>query len=321
MNKPTQAAATARLGGGSYLRRWLRGHRWGCGHSVRRLLQRPLASAFTMLVMGFALALPLVFALLLTNLQGLSRTLGTEQEISIFLQPNRSAVFAKSMATTLQQRGSVAQVVLRSPPQGRHELATIQGFKQALASLPDNPLPWVLEVQPRPGLQRGQIETLVNVLRGMDGVLQVQDQRVLRARLETISMLGGRVLILLGGLLTLSALLVVGGSVRADILQRSEEIIVLNRVGASHAFVRRPYLYAGSFLGFGSGVLAVVLVLALELALATPVAQMTAAWGGHIALHALPASWLFVVPALAAMLGWLGARLASARHLALLEPT
>lgn len=321
MSKSAKLASVARSGRGGFLQRWLQGHRWGFACSVRRLLQRPLASTFTLLVMGFALALPLVFVLLLTNLQGLSRTLGTGQDLSIFLQPQRSAAFAKSMAKALQQRGEVAQVVLRSPLQGRHELAAIQGFAQAFAHLPDNPLPWVLEVQPREGLQRAQITTLVEALRGMDGVLQVQDQGLLRTRLDAISTLSARLLSLLGGLLALSALLVVGGSVRADILQRSEEIMVLNRVGASHTFVRRPYLYAGSFLGFGSGVLAVVLVLALELALATPVARMTAAWGGHIALHALPASWLFAVPVLAAMLGWLGARLASARHLAVLEPT
>ncbi len=321
MSKPAKAASLARSGSGGYLRCWLQAHRWACGCSVRRLMQRPLASTFTMLVMGFALALPLLFVLLLINLQGLSRTFGTGQDISIFLQPKRSAAFAKSMAKALQQRGEVAQVVLRSPMQGRHELAAIQGFAQAFTHLADNPLPWVLEVRPSKGLQRVQITTLVQALRGMKGVLQVQDQGVLRARLDAVSSLGSRLMILLGGLLTLSALLVVGSSVRTDILQRSEEIMVLNRVGASHAFVRRPYLYVGSFLGFGSGVLAVALVLALELALATPVARLTAAWGGHIALHALPLSGLFAVPALAAMLGWLGARLASARYLAVLEPT
>jgi len=321
MSKPVKGASVARSGSGGYLRCWWQGHRWGFGCSVRRLVQRPLASTFTILVMGFALALPLVFVLLLTNLQGLSRTLGTGQDISIFLQPKRSAAFAKTMAKVLQQRGEVARVVLRSPQQGRHELAAIPGFAQAFANLPDNPLPWVLEVRPRPGLQRVQITTLVHTLRGMDGVLQVQDQGVLRARLGAVSTLGSRVLILLGGLLTLSALLVVGGSVRTDILQRSEEIMVLNRVGASNAFVRRPYLYTGSFLGLSSGVLAVVLVLGLELALGAPVARITAVWGGNIALHALPLSWLFAVPALATMLGWLGARLASARYLAVLEPT
>jgi len=108
---------------------------------------------------------------------------------------------------------------------------------------------------------------------------------------------------------------VVGNTVRVDITSRAEEIGVLKLIGASRAFVRRPYLYAGIWYGLFSGVLAGVLALAIEFALVEPAARLSQVYEGKLHVAGLPPWLLVAVPAAAALLGWLGARLVSAWQL------
>ncbi len=296
--------------------RWWRAHRWALGQSLLRLRERPLGTALTVAVMGLALALPLSFYLVQINLDRLGQALGAQQALNVFLKQDQTQAQAEALARMLRTDPAVAAVTLKSPAAGLSELAALQGFGPALAALPDNPLPWVLVLRPRATAAPAAVCALATRLRGNSTVALVQDQGPLRARMDALTGFGRRVMQVLGALLALAAVLVVGASVRSDIQSRVDEIHVLQLVGASAAFVRRPYLYAGFWLGLLSGAVAVIVVVLLELALAAPAAQLDASWGGRLGFAALRATPLFVLLACAAMLGWLGARVASARHLA-----
>ena len=317
MSAPEARVSAAR---GGALARWWRAHRWALAQSLLRLREHPLGTLLTVAVMGLALALPLSFYLVLLNLDRFGQALGEGQAVSVFLQSGDAQAQAQALARTLRAEQAVAAVTLKSPRQGLAEMAALQGFGPALAALPDNPLPWVLVVEPRVAAGPSQVAALVRQLRADPRVALVQDQGPFRARLDALRGFGARVMQVLAALLALAALLVVGASVRNDIQSRSQEIEVLQLVGASAAFVRRPYLYAGLWLGLLSGVVAVALTMLLETVLAGPAARVDAAWGGRLGLVALDATPLLVLLLAAAMLGWLGARVASARHLAADEP-
>ncbi len=294
---------------------WREHHGWSAGASLRRLAARPLGSLLTIAVMGLALALPLAFYLLLGNVQQLGHALGQDQAINVFLQPDQAASQAQLLAKQLGDRSDVAAVTIKTPQQGLDELAKLQGFSGALDALDQNPLPFVLMVQPKPGADAAAVARLVGDLRDMHSVAQVQDSGTWRQRLDALLGVGERVVAALALMLALAALLVVGNSVRMDIASRHEEIGVLLLVGASSAFVRRPYLYAGIWYGLFSGILAALLALAIEFALSGPVAQLSQAYDGKLHLGGLPLWLLLAVPPAAAALGWLGARLVSAWQL------
>lgn len=312
-------AASAPRSGRSRTRRfasWREHHGWSATASLRRLASRPLGTLLTVAVMGLALSLPLAFYLLLGNVQSLGDTLGRNPSVSVFLKPGQGAAQARLLANQLQGRPDVAAVSLKTPQQGMDELAAMQGFSSALHALDDhNPLPYVLEVQPRAGLDAPTVDRLVAALHELGGVDQVQDSGHWRQRLQALLGVGHRVVLVLALLLALAALLVVGNTVRVDIASRSEEIGVLMLVGASRAFVRRPYLYAGIWYGLLGGGLAAILALLIELALVEPVARLNQSYDGKLQLDALPWWLLMAVPLAAATLGWLGARLVSAWQL------
>jgi cell division transport system permease protein len=294
---------------------WREHHGWSAGASLRRLAARPLGSLLTITVMGLALALPLAFYLLLGNVQKLGDALGQSQAISVFLQPGQGAQQAQMLAKELGSRPEISGVSIKTPQQGMDELARMQGFSGALQSLGDNPLPYVLELQPRPDATAPALEQLVTDVRAMHGVDMVQDAGSWRQRLDALLAVGNRAVQVLASLLALAALLVVGNTVRVDIASRSEEIGVLLLLGASRAFVRRPYLYAGIWYGLFSGLLAAVLAVLIEFALAGPVARLSQAYQGKLQVGGLPLWLLLAVPLVAAALGWLGARLVSAWQL------
>jgi cell division transport system permease protein len=293
---------------------WREHHAWSLSISLRRLGARPLGTLLTVAVMGVALALPLAFYLLLGNVQRMGDALGRNQTISVFMKTGQNAGMAETAASALRGRPEVDEIVVRTPKDGLDELAEVQGFSGSLQSLDANPLPFVLSVKPKPGLSADEVARLVDAMKNTPGVDMVQDTGSWRQRLDALLGVGTRAVTMLALLLGIAALLVVGNTIRVDILSRSEEIGVLLLIGASRPFVR-PYLYAGAWLGFLAGVLAVLLAAVLELAMAGPVSRLSAAYDGSVSFGGLP-GWLFVaVPFASALLGWLGARLVSARQI------
>lgn len=298
---------------------WREHHAWCLRASMQRLAARPLGTFLTVLVMGFALALPLAFWLVLGNAQQLAATLGRTQALNVFMQVDARPDAVAALARKLRGRDDVAHVGIKTPDAGLHELASMQGFAKALGSLDYNPLPYVLVVEPREHVSAAAVDALIGAIRALPGVDQVQDDGTWRQRLEALVDVGRRVVVVLALLLALAAGLVVGNSVRLDIQARSEELSVLRLVGASAAFVRRPYLYAGLWYGLASGLVASLLVLLMEGVVAGPVEQLVASYGGR--LHADGLVWwqLALAPLLAAALGWLGARVVSAHLLRHME--
>ncbi|WP_250628696.1 permease-like cell division protein FtsX [Pinirhizobacter soli] len=304
--------ARARAGG---FNAWREHHGWSMAASFRRLASRPLGTALTVAVMGFAMSLPLAFFLLLANVQRIGDSLGKADTISVFLKGTLAAPNAQQLADILRERRDIGAVEVVTPKEGLDEMARAQGFAGAIADLDNNPLPFVLKVHPKPGLTADQVGKMVQELRDMGGVDMVQDNGGWRARLDALVGVGTRAVTVLAVLLGIAALLVVGNTIRVDIQGRAAEIGVLLLIGASRPFIRRPYLYAGLWYGLFAGILAVVLALGLQAALAGPVARLADAYGGSMDFGGLPAWLLLAVPLLSAFLGWLGARLVSARQL------
>ena len=91
-------------------------------------------------------------------------------------------------------------------------------------------------------------------------------------------------------------------------------------IGATHAFVRRPFLYSGAWYGLGGGVLALVILMLGGNWLASPVAALAESYGAHFALPSLGGRNSVFLLLFSTLLGWLGAWLAVGRHLSDIKP-
>src|SRR5690606_5587333 len=121
-------------------------------------------------------------------------------------------------------------------------------------------------------------------------------------------------------LLGLAVAIVVGNTIRLEINNRSVEIEVIKLVGGTDGFIRRPFLYLGLCYGLAGALLATVLVGVALLLLGPPVRSLAALYGSGFELRGLSLGETALLLAGGALLGWLGAGLATARHLRAIEP-
>jgi cell division transport system permease protein len=139
-------------------------------------------------------------------------------------------------------------------------------------------------------------------------------------RLDALLALARRGSYVLGGLLALAVLLVVGNTVRMTIESRRDEIIVSKLVGATDAWVRRPFLYSGFWYGLIGGLLAWLLVQLALLMVTEPAQALADLYLSRFEVSGLGWSGTLVLLATAALLGLTGAWLAVTRHLNEIEP-
>ncbi|HZH44153.1 MAG TPA: permease-like cell division protein FtsX [Lysobacter sp.] len=293
---------------------WIDHHLYSLVAAFGRLLRRPWATLLTVGVMATALALPLGLWAALKNVERFAGEAQRSRELGVFLRPEVPVARAQALADALAARADVAAVRVRTPDDGAAELRA-RGLGDALDALDGNPLPSLLVVVPR-----GDELRLAQALRALPEADRVQHDADWRARLQRWLRFGERLAWVLAALLGLGALLAVGNTVRLDIQARREEIAVLQQLGATDGFVRRPFLYLGLCYGLASGALALALLTAAELALRAPLAELARSYGSGFALHgfALPEAAAVVVAA--GVLGWLGAGLVAGHYLRQTRP-
>ncbi len=293
---------------------WRQAHRDSAAASVQRLVARPWASVLTVLVIGIALALPLLFHVVLDNARQLAGGLREAREFTVFLEPALDVGKAAEFAAQLEARADVEAVATRTPEQGLAEFRQLSGFSEALDVLQHNPLPSVLVVTPRGGRDEAD-RALLAVLQDDPRVDMVQHDAAWRQRLSAVLGFGERAMLAVLVLLAVATLLIVGNTVRMDIESRAEEIAVLQLIGASDAFVRRPFLYAGIGYGLLGAALALLAVGVIEWAVHAPAQELLASYRNRFALHGFGILEAAALLATGGVLGWLGAWLVSTGHL------
>jgi cell division transport system permease protein len=118
----------------------------------------------------------------------------------------------------------------------------------------------------------------------------------------------------------MAVLLVVGNTVRMTIESRRDEIIVSKLVGATDAWVRRPFLYSGFWYGLIGGLLAWLLVQMALLMLTEPAQALADLYLNRFEISGLGLVGTLSLLATAALLGLTGSWLAVTRHLNEIEP-
>lgn len=291
---------------------WRQAHRMARAQAVRRLRDRWSGTVLTAGVIGIALALPLCLWLLISETDRFAGSLQQSREIAVFLRLDRDQAAAEAFAARWRLEPRVSAATLRSPAEGLAELRDLGGFESALVGLDQNPLPWVVLIAPGAGVEDRALAQDIAELPEAD---VVQHDAQWRDRLSAWLALGRRFALVTAALLGLGVLLVVGNTVRLDIQGQSDDILTLRLLGASDAYVRRPFLYLGACYGGFGGVLALLLAYSAGTALAPVVAALTRNYGRDFAWPGLDPLLALLVIALALVLGWLGAGLVVGQHL------
>ncbi len=303
----------------SRFRAWGRHHKAMAIDSVRRLLRYPVGSLLTMLAIAIALVLPAALWLTLSSARLLDAELDDSATLTVYLQSRIDTAQAGRVEQAVAAEPTVQATRLITATQGMADFQQALGLEEALDGLEDNPLPASIVVTPA-SVAPEAMQALSERLEALSGVDEVRVDLAWVERLRHLAELGQRVTLALGVLFGLGVLLVVGNTIRLAVESRRREIEVVMLIGATHAFVRRPFLYSGGWYGLGGGLLALGLLTLGGRWLALPVQALAASYGAGFSLPALGIGGSTILLSCSTLLGWLGAWVAVTRHLASIKP-
>jgi cell division transport system permease protein len=290
--------------------------------SLGRIVHQPFATLMTMGVVAVALALPLFLNVFLQNVRTAAGDWNDAFDLSVYMDKQAGAARVQATAKLLHQRDDVAAVRVVTAEQALAEFREDSGFGKALDALSDNPLPDTLIVTPTLAASTpAGTDALKLAITAMPGVQTVQLDTEWVKRLHAMLNILRKIVWLTAGLLGVGVVLIVGNTIRLDILNRRTEIEVMKLVGATDGFARRPFLYSGVWYGLGGGLMALILVWIAVIVLGRPVENLAKLYGSQFHLEGLGFTNEAGVLLIAVALAWLGSWLAATRHIRRIDPT
>jgi len=288
--------------------------------SLGQLARTPIASMLTLVVIGITLSLPSMLYVLVDNVQRLGSGLDAGGQISAYLKQDLNDAATRKLLDEARALPGVRQLRYISRAQALDEFKKYSGFGETLEALADNPLPAVIVVRPDASSSPEQIETLRTALAQLRGVESAVLDLAWVQRLHAMLALAVRGVWLLASLLAIAVLLIIGNTIRLAVLARQTEIEIIQLVGGTPAFIRRPFLYSGMIQGLLGGMAAWLFVELGLLILSGPVRELATLYGSGFALTGLGFEAGSFLLATGAALGWLGSRIAVSWHLSRLSP-
>jgi cell division transport system permease protein len=298
---------------------WLRQHGQSVSLTVARLRANPVATLLNVLVIGVALGLPLGGYMLLQNLGSVTRNFSGNPQVSVFLAPEAGKPDIAALEGRLKQLPGVQALRFIPREQALEGLKRSEGMADVIGTLQTNPLPdaFVLETG---GSSATELERLERDLKALPKIAHVQIDSAWAKRLEALLALGRLGVLILASLLAFGLLAVTFNTIRLQILTQKDEIVVSKLIGATDAFIRRPFFYLGLAQGALGGLAALAIVYVSMVTLNTGILELAQLYGSDFHLGFFGLVDCLALVAFAALLGWFGAYMSVSRHLSEIEP-
>ena len=301
------------------MKSWLRHHRQAVSAAFGKLAAQKSASLLNALVIGIALSLPAGGYALLSSLRSVTLGAALEPQLSVFLRADSLRPAADALGARLKGDTRLNDVRFVSREQALKELQATEGLAEVVAALARNPLPDAFVLRPKLA-DAAQLDALAKELLAMPGVAHVQVDSAWVRRLGALAGTGRLAIALLATLLAFGLVAITFNTIRLQILTQRAEIEISKLIGATDAFIRRPFFYLGALQGLAGGLVALVILRASFAALNVGVSELAASYGSTFRLGYLDPWDSVAVVLFTAALGWLGAVLSVSKYLLEIEP-
>ncbi|MBI5006139.1 MAG: ABC transporter permease [Nitrosomonadales bacterium] len=287
--------------------------------TLQRLLLTPNATLLNILIIGIALSLPVGGYVLLKSVQTLGSKIAGTPQISVFLATGTGAGDIERIGDRLKQHARIKRIEFVSREVALKKLQHSTGLSDVIGGLSQNPLPDAFVAYPRAG-DAAALEALRDELKSWQRIEHVQLDSAWVHKLEALLDFGRVAVIILAALLSFALVAITFNTIRLQILTRREEIEVAKLIGATDAFIRRPFLYFGFTQGLLGGATAWLLISASLFLLNHTLTGLTQLYASDFSLQGLSSGDSFALLAFSAYLGWLGAWFSVSQHLWQIEP-
>ncbi len=288
-------------------------------HTLQRLLLTPNASLLNILIIGIALSLPVGGYVLLKSVQALGAQISGTPQISVFLATGTSDGDIERIGDKLKQHTAIKRIEFVPRALALKKLQQSSGLSDVIGGLSQNPLPDAFIIYPKDD-NVAALEALRDELNAWQHFEHVQLDSAWIHKLEALLNFGRTAVAILAALLSFALIAITFNTIRLQILTRREEIEVAKLIGATDAFIRRPFLYFGLTQGLLGGIAAWLLVAASLQLLNHQVGILTQLYASNFILQHLSLADSLTLLGFSAYLGWLGAWFSVSQHLWQIEP-
>lgn len=289
--------------------------------SLGELWRSPMSSFMTIGVLGLSITLPSTLYVMVKNAEQVSSGWEQASQISLFLKENASKRDVDQLLKRIQLWPEIDSIDFISADKALDEFKQLSGFGDAIAYLDDNPLPNVVLVTPTsrhagPTAARLLLEKLKSEREVDIGKLDIEWLERLHGLLKVVKDL----VTVIALLLFLAVVLIIGNTIRLNILSKKDEILVMKLVGATDAFIQRPFMYTGFWYGFLGGILAWFAVTILLWWMSSSIETVSALYQKNFDTTGLDFSTFILMLAVSVFLGLSGSLLSVRRHVREIEP-
>lgn len=221
-----------------------------------------LVSIATIAVSLFILG---IFATISSNLNSLLAGWSNRVQITVYMKDDAGLAEKKESEELLRSWVEVESFEYISKEDA---VQRFQAYFPELDTLPNlldsNPLPASFEIQVAPDHRSPeQVRRLVERLEGKPGVEEVDYDLLWIERLTTIIDLIRALGFFIGGALIVASVFTIFNVIKLTVYGRQDEISIMRLVGATHAYIRGPFLVEGMLQGGLGGGVALVLLYAV----------------------------------------------------------
>ena len=289
--------------------------------SLGKIYAAPATTIMTVAVIGITLSLPGGFYLFVKNIDAMSGDFRSSSQISLYLDLQLDEQRAREIDRDIAAMPGVLSTRFISRDLSLEEFRRDSGFGKSIDSLSSNPLPHTIIVEPSGQADTFAVRNLLNQLESMPGVEIAKLDTEWLERLYTILEIARRAVAIVTLLFACAVLLIIGNTIRLDIQNRYQEIIVTKLIGATDAFIRRPFLYGGIWYGLLGGILSWLIVEIGYLAIAGPLERLNLLYQSGFSLVTFSLRDFIILITSSTLLGLAGSWIAVARHLNQIEPS
>ncbi len=282
--------------------------------ALRRLFYAKAASLVMFLIIGITTCLPMSALLFLENIKQASSQIEYSAEISIFLINEYKDDDLKTFTSFLKEQPIVTKITFE-----KKEDAWVKLQKKIMIDgdslIEKNPLPdsFYLSLAT---LDENEIDYLVKELKEFAIIDDVLLDSAWVNKLNSILSLGELIINFLGILLLSVLAVIIGNTIRLQALSFKDEIEVSKLIGASNAFIRRPFLYTGIFYGIGGAIVAIAIIKLMIFIFNYYAYVIESILGFNISINDLLITHYLTMIILTIVIGWLASYFSTNRILA-----
>lgn len=300
------------------MKHWLNQHLQAMSLVAKRMRENLLATTLMFVVMGVTLSLPGTLYIIVDNLNRLAANLQDDPQISLFLKLDIDNTTIEALADKLEAHPQIQSHRFASKDSAWEQLLQQADTAAVAVNLEKNPLPDAYFVTPNV-MTPDELEILQSELQQWEGIEVAQLDTSWIKRLNALLQLGKKGILVLAALLGFALIVIIGNTVRLQILTQREEIQVSKLIGATDSFIRRPFLYAGTIYGLGGGLVACLLLVSIISLFNVSIADLSESYASDFRLDLPSVSTSMYVIASAILLSWIGSLIAVNRSLAQLD--